>query len=377
MKRFVLGLLALLLASATAAQELRVFFRDKCPVTEYTPPKPPEESAALAAVGVAIGEKMLTGLINNGVDAVIKSIKPQDKPLSFQSNRDGFFSEGKIEKHLNCLVAVVGKFTDANGVAYPFKAPNAPEGSVRRLASSIPLSESPGFYMEASIAVSPDRTAMAWEPRFVYVGPFLSTNWFAGSTRDIAVTLQFVPPAAASKIGEVTFAFPNVSPGIEREYEALGQATGAWNPVPAEPGDASKRRGKESIDYMPFTLKANYIEKVRPGELASVIFAALDSEKDNLKTALAQEVVPSKKAEEKKASLASARKSVLDYAKLRGDYEKNCSNPLQDSALVECQFQYLDLKDAYSAAVAAKNRFFAVEIDVPALPAAPKAAPAS
>lgn len=371
MKKFLIGLFLSNLAFIAASQELRVYFKEECPVTEYKPPRPPQESAAVAALGVSIGEKILTGIISNGVEAVIKAIKPEDKPLSYQSNRNGFFREGEVVSSLNCLVVVVGKFSESQGVAYPFKAPNSPAGTVERLAANIALNEEPGFYLEASLSISPDRTAFTWEPRFVYFGSFLSSKWLAGNSRDIVLTLQLVAPVAGNKIGEVTFLFPSVEKNTEREYKSLGQAISAWSPLPAEPTNSNKRVGKTAIEYMPFTLKANYVEKAKPGEFATVIFSTLESEKENIKNTLAQEIVPSKKAEKEQADSASSRKIILDYAKLRTDYEKDCAKPLQDSLLVDCQFKYLDLREAYGAALKEKNKFYSVEITVPPLSSPP------
>ncbi len=210
-------------------------------------------------------------------------------------------------------------------------------------------------------------------PQYVYGGKFTIDSWFAGSSRDAALTVQLASPSGA-KLAEHSFKFLDVTFPLERGPAQLGSTASAWSPMPSLEDGRSKTSGGADRLNRPFTLTAKLsLETPKPNQLTTILVGAVESQKGEIKTIILDTVDPEKRKKKEAEAVSATRKAITDYGTSWTAYNKDCGAPVADkAALAACQLAYMDLKVAEDAAKAAVKLDEFKQIDLPTLPGAPK-----
>jgi hypothetical protein len=360
-----------LFTSTAHAVEMRTKFLEKCPLTtSVSADLAAPESGLASGLLEAIGGKLL----NSAVDAVLNAIKPEDKSVSYQERNNGFFDGVMIRKEMSCMQVTVGTFLDQDPGATKNYFPWAKDAqNAISLSNSLKLASAPTFYMESQIVLSPDKTAIAWEPRYTQFGDFVGRNPFAGSTRKVVLTVGLEEPGGASALVSQNYTFSRAEPNSVIMGED-GSISTLWNKRPSAADSSVRSIDGKAVVNRPFSLKSVYIETPNLSRFATALFGSFADSKDAIKAAVADSVLPSKRDIAEKSKEDSAREAIEAYAAALSEWPKSCDASTIDSdgKLLGCQLKYLDLGAKRNAAITGANYLPAARtIRVPTLPTAP------
>lgn len=365
--------------NAATASELHVIFTSTCPVTTKTPEIPKAEMAILPIIGAAIVTNLAEGLIDNGVNALVKSLKPDALTMVAQKNMNGFYDGKSVYPGIGCMIAIIADRPTSNTdkPVYPFSDKYADKMAGKNLSTLIHFAGAPKFYMESTLQISKDNSAFSWKPVYIYGGEFLKNSMFAGNKRDWALAIQLAQPGG-NKIAEVQYRFVNTIVPIELDEKQLESQAGAWNPMPdQDDGRIKSSKGKYQLNR-PFTAIGTFVETPKPNQLQTIVVGALDKESKTIADAIKDEVIADRKKGKEEAKKDADLKTISDYGEAWAKYKTDCGDATvynnDQGKKLSCQLAFLSLKTASDNANAAHSNLgsLVANVKLPDLPIEPK-----
>lgn len=304
------------------ASEVRATMVPNCPTSHGPKTAPGEEIGVLAG---AILTSLSGSLVDTGIAALKKAVTPETTTMGGSFLQPGLYlwslapgeatkaepdfktATVRLNPKIGCLVVAVGEFDQSSTQQWvlPFTAEK--ETAARDLQALMGLSAPPTVFLEAVYVVSPDRSAVTWHPRRVYVGQFLNTSFWAGSKRGIQISFSISRPGSDKAVYAQEFKFDDVVKGFHRQWTGneLEGLQGTWGVLPAN----SKDRPGNSVQPTamdPFTLEVQVVETPKPYKLAQAFAFTVEANKDAIKTEVAPLVDPNKKEAADKAAAVAA-----------------------------------------------------------------------
>lgn len=309
-------------AHNASASEVRARMAPDCPTSQGPKTAPGEEIGVLTG---AILTSLAGSLVDTGITALKKAVTPETMTMGGSFLQPGLYlwslapgeaakdkpdfktAKVRLNPKIGCLVVAVGEFDQSSTQQWVLPFTVEKETAARDLKDLMGLSAPPTVLLEAAYVVSPDKSAVTWRPRRVYVGQFLNTSFWAGSKRGVQISFSISRPGSDKAVYAQEFKFDDVVEGFHRQWTGneLEGLQGTWGVLPAN----SKDRPGNSVQPTamdPFTLEVQVVETPKPYKLAQAFAGAVEANKGAIKTEVALLVDPNKKEAADKAAAVAA-----------------------------------------------------------------------
>lgn len=359
-----------------SSYQMRVGFSsaDNCPVTRGND----KESAAIAAVGVAIAAEVAGKLVGNAVDALGDYLS-KDQAISYKdsSRMNGFAKSSKggelsSNDEEGCMIIVIAKDfgTPANNTFSSYFTDPTLQTASPAINRATGVNGPLALYLEARFKFSGGKgntpTAFTFVPVYWYYPRFVTPDsWRFGSERDVLLRAELSTPGAASPFGLLELQWSAVKSGGISSQSVVGRKL-PWSPLPEGLTLAATKVTSEiQKPIYPVNVKAIFTETAKPYVLLKYTGDALKNQKATLSGAAEESVT---QAFSQQARITARQSAVGDIEKKYNDYStaydnasasyttyKNATGIEKTKALVRARIAYEKLDNSETTLQAAYN----------------------
>jgi hypothetical protein len=351
-------------AGTSQATELRAGFLRQCPTTNFPSEDTPQIEAAqiLGTIGLAFAGKV----VDAGVEWLARTLNPEAASLQRDFLLQGLYryrikrgTETKDQiipnPDMACLVVIAGDFSSQDAsLSLPFTPDSQRTDAATRVSESFGIRKAPTLYFEAVRQFSLDKTAVTWRPVRLFVGEYLASGFFSGSSRGLSIEFGLYSPGQQQAFFSQKFEFDRVEKPFSRSSSELSVfglvQPGAWGnlkaPSKTEQNITDSKSGAEikpttvGTQFDPFTLRVRVVESPKPYKIAQMFASAVQEKKGDIKSAVELALSPDKQKEAEFKSESQTIDAVKAYLGALEVAAKDCkpaAAKFTDTELLKCR----------------------------------------